>query len=120
MPQPLICYVRVSRKGDREDAKFHSPKEQEERARAFARDREYAVGETVEDIDVSGGTHPEDRPGMARALDEIRAGRAGGLVAYSLDRLSRDPTHGDWLVREVTSHGGVVLAPDIPEDLSTP
>ena len=62
VPQPLIVYVRVSRKGDEEDARFHSPKEQEERARAFATDNGYAVGETVVDLDVSGGTHPKDRP----------------------------------------------------------
>jgi DNA invertase Pin-like site-specific DNA recombinase len=118
--QPLIAYVRVSRQGDREDEKFHSPTEQAERARAFAESKGFAVGEVLEDIDVSGAVHPRDRPGMARALDEVRQGRCGGLVAYSLDRLSRDPGHGDWLVSEVTSHGGIILAPDLPEDLDSP
>ena len=41
-------------------------------------------------------------------------------MAFSLDRLSRDPGHGSWLVEEVTSHGGVILTPDIPADLDTP
>jgi site-specific DNA recombinase len=120
MTPPLIAYVRVSRQGDREDGRFHSPTEQDERARAFAASKDLAVGATVQDIDVSGGVHPRDRPGMAHALEEIRAGRAGGLVAFTLDRLSRDPNHGDWLVREVTSHGGIVTTPDMPDSIDTP
>ncbi|MFL5962195.1 MAG: recombinase family protein [Gaiellaceae bacterium] len=121
MTLPLIAYVRVSRVGDREESgRFHSPKEQEDRARGHAASKGWTVGEVVTDLDVSGGTHPNERPGMSYALDRIRAGEAGGLVSYSLDRLSRDPSHGDWLVREVTSHGGVVAAPDMPEDITTP
>ena len=117
---PLIAYVRVSRKGDREDDRFHSPQEQTDRARSHAASKGLAVGEVVEDIDVSGATHPRERPGMSRALEAIKSGKAGGLVAFSLDRLSRDPNHGDWLVREVTSHGGVITTPDMPEDITSP
>jgi len=118
--QPLLIYVRVSRQGDREDDRFHSPKEQAERAKSYAATKGYSVSEVIEDIDVSGGTHPSERPGMAHALEEIEAGRAGGLVAYSLDRLSRDPSHGDWLVRKVTKAGGIVCAPDMPDDITSP
>ncbi len=118
--RPLIVYVRVSRKGDRADEKFYSPREQEERARSFAATKGYATGEVIQDIDVSGGTHPLERPGMARALEAIKAGEAGGLVAYSLDRLSRDPNHGEWLVREVTEAGGIITTPDMPEDITSP
>lgn len=117
---PLVAYVRVSKKGDREGDRFRSPTEQADRARSHAESRGWAVGEVIEDMDVSGATHPEERPGMARALELIRRGRAGGLVAHSLDRLSRDPGHGDWLVQEVTAHNGVVTAPDMPEDITSP
>ena len=117
---PLIVYVRQSKTDGKEDGRNLSPAQQETRARAFATDRGYGVGETIADLDVSGGVHPRERPGMARALAEIKAGRAGGLVAFSLDRFSRDPGHGDELVREVTSHGGVLLAPDMPEDIDSP
>jgi site-specific DNA recombinase len=118
--RPLIVYVRVSRKGDRTDEKFHSPREQEERARSYASSKGYATGEVIQDIDVSGGTHPLERPGMARALEAIKAGGAGGLVAFSLDRLSRDPNHGEWLVREITGAGGIITTPDMPEDITSP
>lgn len=120
MTAPLTAYVRVSRRGDREDGRFRSPQEQEERARQHAEAQGYAVGEVVSDIDVSGAVHPQDRPGMARVLEEIRLGRSGGIVAYSLDRLSRDPGHGDWLVREVTGAGGVLATPDMPADITSP
>jgi site-specific DNA recombinase len=117
---PLIVYVRQSKTDGKEDGRNLSPAQQESRAKAFAESHGYIVGETIADLDVSGGVHPRERSGMARALEEIRAKRAGGLVAFSLDRFSRDPTHGDDLVREVTSNGGVLLAPDMPEDIDSP
>lgn len=117
---PLTAYLRVSKRGDRDDGRFRSPQEQEERARQHAEAQGYAVGEVVADIDVSGAVHPRDRPGMSRVLEDVRAGRSGGIVAYSIDRLSRDPNHGDELVREVTAAGGIVAAPDMPADITSP
>jgi DNA invertase Pin-like site-specific DNA recombinase len=117
---PLIIYVRQSKTDGKDDSRNLSPSQQVARAKAFAESLGYVVGETVEDLDVSGGVHPRERPGMSHALTEIRDGRAGGLVAFSLDRFSRDPAHGDDLVREVTSNGGVLLAPDMPDDLDSP
>jgi DNA invertase Pin-like site-specific DNA recombinase len=78
------------------------------------------VSEVATDLDVSGAVPPRDRPGMAYALAEIEAGRAGGLTAYSLDRYSREPAHADALVKAVTEAGGVVIAPDLPDDLDSP
>jgi DNA invertase Pin-like site-specific DNA recombinase len=119
--RPLGIYVRVSRRGDREDERFHSPREQAERARAHARARGFATAEPpFNDVNVSGATHPNDRPQMRDLLQRIRDGELGGIVAYSLDRLSRDPSHGDWLIREVTQARGIVTAPDLPEDIDSP
>lgn len=118
--KPLDIYVRVSRKGDREEERFHSPAEQAERARAHLAARGYTAGVVFEDIDVSGAVAPEERPGMAQALARVEEGVSGGLAAYSLDRFSRDPAHGDALVRRVTAAGGVLVAPDLPEDITSP
>jgi DNA invertase Pin-like site-specific DNA recombinase len=117
---PIGIYVRVSKVGDREDERFHSPKEQVDRATALARAKGYAVGPTFEDIDVSGATAPADRPAMSQLLAAIDAGELGGIAAYSLDRLSREPGHGDALVKRVTKAGGVILTPDIPDAIDTP
>lgn len=120
MTAPIGIYVRVSRKGDREDDRFHSPREQRERAEGLARARGFEPGPVFEDIDVSGATHPTKRPAMAELLKAVKAGQLAGVAAYSLDRLSREPAHGDELVRAVTKAGGVILTPDIPDAIDSP
>jgi site-specific DNA recombinase len=118
--KPIGLYVRVSRKGDRDDDRFHSPREQEERARGLCRARGLVPGPVFADIDVSGATPPDERPGMHALLEALEAGDLGGIAAYSLDRLSREPAHGDALVRRVTAAGGIILTPDIPDAIDTP
>src|SRR5690242_329500 len=113
-------YVRVSRKGDREDDRFHSPKEQAERAKALLEAKGYVAGPIFEDIDVSGATPPDERPAMSRLLAELDAGKLTGIAAFSLDRLSREPAHGDQLIKRVTKAGGIVLTPDIPDAIDSP
>lgn len=120
MTAPIGIYVRVSRKGEREDDRFHSPREQEERAVALVRAKGYVPGPIFEDINVSGATPPAERPAMRALLTAIERQELGGVAAYSLDRLSREPSHGDDLVRRVTKAGGVVLTPDIPEAIDSP
>lgn len=117
---PVLVYVRVSRRGDREDGKFHSPAEQAERASKFATEHEFTVGRVIEDVNVSGGTHPTERPGMAEALREIAEGRAGGLVAYDSSRLSREPSHLEWLAAEIARHRAVLLWAGMPADPHSP
>jgi DNA invertase Pin-like site-specific DNA recombinase len=117
---PIGIYVRVSRKGEREDDRFHSPREQAERAAALAVAKGFVPGPTFEDIDVSGATHPAKRPAMRALLDAVESGELVGIAAYSLDRLSREPAHGDDLVRAVTRAGGVLLTPDIPDAIDSP
>lgn len=113
-------YVRVSAKGGREDERFHSPREQAERATALAVAKGYVPGPVFEDIDVSGATRPEDRPAMRELLEAIDRGELAGIAAFSLDRLSREPAHGDALVKRVTKAGGVILTPDIPDAIDSP
>lgn len=117
--RPLAVYGRVSARKDREDESYHSPTEQQAKARAYAESKGYTTDGWFFDEDVSGGVHPEKRPEMARLLEAVRSGEVGGIVAGWLDRLSREPSHGEWLIKEVTKHGGVVLAPDIPEDITS-
>ena len=120
MSAPIGIYVRVSRKGDREDDRFHSPREQAERATALATARGYTAGPVFEDIDVSGATPPEQRPAMGELLAAVERGELAGVAAFSLDRLSREPGHGDALVKRVTKAGGVILTPDIPDAIDSP
>jgi DNA invertase Pin-like site-specific DNA recombinase len=118
--KPIGLYVRVSSRAGRDDDRFHSPREQIERARAIALSAGYVPGPVFEDIDVSGATPPAQRPGMGRLLQEIAEGRLSGIAAFSLDRLTREPAHGDALVKAVTANGGAILTPDIPDAIDSP
>jgi DNA invertase Pin-like site-specific DNA recombinase len=120
MSAPLGIYTRVSRQGEREEERFHSHKEQVERATGLVVAKGYTPGPVFTDNDVSGATPPEERPAMGELLRRIKAGELGGVAAYSLDRLSREPAHGDALVKAVTKAGGVVLTPDIPDAIDSP
>lgn len=119
MTLPIDVYVRVSRRGPREDERFHSPEEQEQLARAFAESRGLRVGVVLPpDIDKSGGT--VEREGLKRALERVRAGESGGIVVAWLDRFSRDAAQAYDLLRAFEDAGGRVYAPEAPEDVSTP
>jgi site-specific DNA recombinase len=117
---PILVYVRVSRVGDRDETRLRSPDEQAQRARKFAEDNGFVVGRTIPDIDQSGGTHPLDRPGMAEAIREVEAGRAGGIVAYDSSRLSREPSHLEWLAGKMRQHDAVLLWSGMPADPHSP
>jgi DNA invertase Pin-like site-specific DNA recombinase len=117
--RPLAIYVRVSRRGDRDDGRFHSPREQEARARAHAEARGHTTDGVYADIDVSGAIRPAERPEMGRLLEALDRGEVGGIAAFDLSRLSREPAHGDWLVRRVTDAGGLITTPDMPDDVTS-
>ena len=83
----LIGYVRVSteeqaRQGVSLDA-------QRDRLRAYCAAHGHSLAGIEADEGVSGKVPPGRRPGLSRALAAVRAGRAGGLLAVRLDRLSR-------------------------------
>jgi site-specific DNA recombinase len=119
MSLPVDIYIRVSRRGGREDEKFHSPAEQEQIARAYAKQRRLRVGVVLApDIDRSGGT--VNREGLQQALSRIRTGASQGFVVAWIDRFSRDAAQAYDLLREIEDAGGRVYAPEAPEDVSSP
>ena len=61
-----------------------------------------------------------DRPGLARALDLIATGKAGGLVAAKLDRISRSVIDFATLVEWFLRAGAALVAIDVGVDTSTP
>lgn len=112
-------YVRVSRRGGREDEKFHSPEEQEQLARQYAKGRGLKVGIVLTpDIDRSGGT--VEREGLKQALERVRSGESQGIVVAWIDRFSRDAAQAYDLLRSFDDAGGRVFAPEAPEDVSSP
>lgn len=110
-----IGIVRVSQVNGREGEAFASPGEQRERiAKACERDG-LDLTETIEELDVSGGTPLERRGGLRRAVEAIEAGKAKVLVVAYLDRLCRSLRVQEQVVERVEAAGGNVLAVDVGE-----
>lgn len=60
------------------------------------------------------------RPELLRAMELIRAGRAGGLIVSKLDRLSRSLLDFAWLTATAQREGWNIVALDLGVDLKTP
>ncbi len=116
---PLIVYVRVSKRNE-EEGRQRSPEDQVSRATKFATDNGFPVGRTIQDLGVSGAIHPLERAGMAETLQEIEGGRAGGVVAFDMSRLSREPSHLEWLAAWMTKRDASMLWYGMPADPHSP
>jgi len=62
----------------------------EEACRAWAEREQHEVVAVHSDRGLSGKLGPEDRPGLAAALNELEGNRAEGLVVHRLDRFARE------------------------------
>ena len=111
----LVGYVRVSTESQAREGV--SLKAQRERLAAYctAHDAELVALESDEAI--SGKVPPTKRPGLARALERIRSGEAGGLLVLRLDRLSRSTRDMLDLVDETRRRGWRLIS--VSEHLDT-
>lgn len=108
-----IGIVRVSEVGDREGDSFASPIEQRERVKAACLRDSLKLVETIEELDVSGGTPLERRAGLRRAIETIENGDADVIVAAYFDRLVRSLKVQAEMIERVEAAGGAVLALDV-------
>jgi DNA invertase Pin-like site-specific DNA recombinase len=74
----------------------------------------------VEVDDGASGRSMKKRPGLARALESCRAGKADGLVAARLDRVTRSLLDFARLVEDAEKHGYALVVIDQSFDLTTP
>jgi DNA invertase Pin-like site-specific DNA recombinase len=107
--------VRVSQVAGREGESFASPAEQRERIQAACERDGLELVETIDELDVSGGTPLERREGLKRAVESVEAGAAEVIVAAYFDRLVRSLRVQDEVVSRVEAAGGRVLALDFGE-----
>lgn len=108
-----VGVVRVSRVGDREGESFASPDEQRERIRAACERDGLELVEVLEELDVSGGSPLDRRPGLRRAVELVEADAAEVVVAAYFDRLVRSLTVQAEVVSRVEAAGGAILAVDV-------
>jgi DNA invertase Pin-like site-specific DNA recombinase len=75
-----VGVVRVSRVGARSGERFVSPSEQRKHIEAACARDELELVDMVEELDVSGGTPLERRPGLRRAVEMVEAREVDVLV----------------------------------------
>jgi site-specific DNA recombinase len=76
---------------------------QEEACRRCAADRGYAVAGVYTEIYT--GSNLWDRPRLNEVRDLVRRGEVAIVIAYAIDRLSRDAAHLHILIDEAERHG---------------
>ena len=93
-PPLAALYCRVSTSGQEEDGT--SLDTQEERCRHYATEQGYLIDEAHVYREVYTGTELWQRPKLTALREAIRKGCVTHLVAYAIDRLSRDPVISGW------------------------
>jgi DNA invertase Pin-like site-specific DNA recombinase len=88
----LVGYIRVSRRGGRDGETYLSPTLQREAIERWSEYENVRITAWEVDEDWSGGA--SSRPGLDRAREMIRSGEASGLVAWKVDRFSRNTRQG--------------------------
>jgi predicted site-specific integrase-resolvase len=115
--RPLAAlYCRVSTSGQEEDGT--SLDTQEARCRHYATEQGYLLDEAHVYREVYTGTELWERPKLTALREAIRQGGVTHLVAYAIDRLSRDPVHLGVILSEAEHHGVVVEFVSEPLDHS--
>lgn len=107
-------YVRVSTPGQEQDGT--SLATQEEACRAYAAQHGYEVVAVYREV--YSGVELWDRPRLGELREAIRGDRTDVLIAYAIDRLSRDPTHLGVILSEADYHGTAVAFVSEPLDSS--
>lgn len=102
-PPLAAIYVRVSTTVQEEEGT--SLATQEAACRSFAQERGYTVSEGHFYREVHTGVELWTRPELTRLREAMRRGEVDFVVAYAIDRLSRDPTHLGVLISEADHYG---------------
>ncbi len=108
-----IGIIRVSQKKGREGESFVSPEDQRDRIRAACERDGLRLVDIYDELDVSGGTRLDERPGRGPAVRAVEAGETEVIAAAYFDRLFRSLAVQAEVVERVERAGGRVLAIDV-------
>jgi DNA invertase Pin-like site-specific DNA recombinase len=114
----VVCYVRVST--DEQAASGVGLEAQRATIAAEAERRGWTIVSWHADEGVSGGKGVEHRPGLAAAIEAVESGRAAGLVAAKLDRVSRSVLDTAALMEQAQRGGWELITCDLAIDTGTP
>jgi DNA invertase Pin-like site-specific DNA recombinase len=114
-PLRVIGYCRVST--DEQAMSGLGLADQEKRIREMAKPHGWRITQIVRDEGLSAGTL--ERPGLYRALGQLAAGRADGLVVAKLDRLTRSTVDFGLLLEWFKDASKTLVLLDLGVDTST-
>ena len=114
----VVAYVRVST--DEQAASGAGLDAQRIAIEAEAQRRGWTVVGWHADEGISGGKGVEHRPGLAAAIEAVESGRAAGLLAAKLDRVSRSVLDTASLMEQARRGGWELVTCDLAIDTSTP
>ena len=114
----VVAYVRVST--DEQAASGAELDAQRIAIEAEAQRRGWTVVGWHADEGISGGKGVEHRPGLAAAIEAVESGRAAGLLAAKLDRVSRSVLDTASLMEQARRGGWELVTCDLAIDTSTP
>ena len=106
MRQRASIYCRVSTVG--QEAEGTSLVTQEEFCWKYAAEHGYVVDEAHIYRDVYTGTELWERPRLSDLREAIRQHAMKVVIAYAIDRLSRNPVHLGVILSEAEHHGAPV------------
>lgn len=113
----VVSYIRVST--DEQAVSGLGIEAQRETITAYAARKGLTVVAEHIDAGISAKTLA-DRPGALAALDAVRTGKAAGVLAAKMDRLSRSVVDGGALLDEARTAGWTLHFADFDIDTSTP
>jgi DNA invertase Pin-like site-specific DNA recombinase len=114
-PLRMIGYCRVST--DEQAMSGLGLADQEKRIREMAKPHGWKLVQLIRDEGLSAGTL--ERAGLYRALGQLAAGRADGLVVAKLDRLTRSTVDFGLLLEWFKTTGKTLVLLDLGVDTST-
>lgn len=117
-PQVGVIYLRVSTREQARDGVGLDA--QEARCRAACEARGLTVASVYRDEGISGRSELTHRPGLAKAIAEVRAAPGAILVAYSISRIARSQRVLWSLIDPAKDKALPVLSATEPFDTSTP
>jgi site-specific DNA recombinase len=103
VPMRAVVYCRVSTAGQEDNSSLET---QEQRCRAHATERGWEVINHFREVHT--GSELFERPQLSRLRETLRANEADIVLAYALDRVSRNQAHLGFLLSE-WDHLGVRL-----------
>src|SRR5215211_3190093 len=96
----VAIYCRVSSAGQEENSSLDT---QEATCRSYAAQQGWDIAGVYREVFT--GAELFDRPQLGRLRESVRAGEADVVLAYALDRLSRNQAHLGFLLSEWDHHG---------------